>query len=127
MAVVWRDVVGVTGRGRLEPAEILFQVGDIVTVVQRLQIVGDGLKVDAGLGEQRLIFAQAVDEVPLVRLLLPTPGRLRRHDAAFDLGLDAIGTWLLLIAAHFSLLAENAGVATRQFHHRRLGHGDPRR
>jgi hypothetical protein len=92
-------------RRRLEAAEVVLQAVDIVSVVGRLEVVGDGFKVDAVLRQQGLVLAQAVDEVPLMRLLLPAPGRLWGDNAAVDLGLDAVGTRLLLVAADLSLLA----------------------
>ena len=114
-------------RGRLEPAKVMLQVGDIIAVIRGLQIVGDRLKVDAVLRQQILILPEAVDEIPLMRLLLPTPGWLWRDHAALDLGLDAVGAWLLLVATDFSLLAQDTRVAPGQFHHRRFGLGAPLR
>jgi hypothetical protein len=77
-------------------------------VVGRLELVGDRLETDAGLRHHRLIFAQTLEQVTLMRLLLPAPGRLWGHDAALDLGLDAVGTGLLFIAAYLSLLTQDA-------------------
>jgi hypothetical protein len=105
----------------------MLQVGDIIAMIRGLQIVGDRLKVDAVLRQQILILPEAVDEIPLMRLLLPAPGWLWRDHAALDLGLDAVGTWLLLVATDFSLLAQDTRVTPGQFHHRRFGLGAPLR
>jgi hypothetical protein len=72
------------------------------------EMLANRLKVDAVLGEQGLILPEAVDEFPLLWLLL-TPSRgLRRNDLAVDTSLDTVGTRLILIAAYFTLLTENA-------------------
>ncbi len=127
VALARRDMVGRARRRRLEAAEVLLQISQVGEVVRRLEVVGDGVKVDPVLRQQGLIFPEAVDEIALVGLLLPAPGRLWRDDAALDLGLDAVGAWLLLVATDFSLLAQDARVAARQLHRRRFGHGGPRR
>lgn len=85
----------------------MLQISYVVAVVARLEIVADGVKVDAGLGEEGLIFLEAVDEVPLMRLLLPTTWWLRRDNPALNVGLDAVGAWLLLIAANLPLLTQD--------------------
>lgn len=88
--------------------------------------MGDGVEGDAMLREQGLIFPEAVDEIALMRLLLPAAGRLRRDDATLYSGLDAVGTRLLLVATDLSLLTQDTRVASGQFHHRRLKCGAPR-
>lgn len=100
-------MVGRAGRGRLQATKILFQISNIVPVVAVFEIVGDGLKVDTVLGQERLIFPEPVDQIPLVWLLLPPAWRLRRHHATLDPGLDAVGAGLLFVATHLPLLTED--------------------
>lgn len=97
-----------TRRGCLEPAEVLLQVGNIVDGIRGFEVVGNGLKVDAVLREEGFIFLEAVDEVPLMRLLLAAPRRLGRDDATLDTGLDAVGTGFLLVATDLALLTKDA-------------------
>ena len=68
--------------------------------------MGNRVKGDAMLGKKRLVLLQAVDEVSLLRLFLSPPRRLGWDNLAFDLGLDTVGTRLLLVASYLSLLAE---------------------
>lgn len=65
------------------------------------------------LRKKAFVFTKAVDEVAFLGLILLSPARrLRRDDAAVNPGLDTVGTWLLLVAPYFALLAEDTRVAT---------------
>lgn len=97
-----------TRRGCLEPAKVLLQVGNIVDAFRNFEVVGNRLKVDAMLRKEGFIFLEAVDEVPLMRLLLAAPRRLGRDNAALDAGLDAVGTRFLLVATDLALLTKDA-------------------
>lgn len=70
--------------------------------------MGNGLEVDAVLGEKGFIFLEAVNEVPFMGLLLAAPRRLGRDDATLDAGLDAVGTRFLLVATDLALLTKDA-------------------
>lgn len=100
-------MVGSARRGGLQTTKILLQVGNIVAVFAGLEVVTDGVEVDTSLGQEGLIFLEAVDEVPLMRFLLAPTGRLRRHHAALDVGLNAVGAGFLLIATDLSLLTQD--------------------
>lgn len=86
----------------------MLQVGNILSVVAWFEIVSDGIEVDAGLGEEGLIFPEPVNQVSLVWLLLPPARWLRRNDSALDVGLDAVGARLLLVATNLPLLTQYA-------------------
>lgn len=124
-------MVGDRGRRRLEAAEVLLKVGHIVGILGWLEILCYGVEVDAVLGQEVLILAEAVYQVPLMGLLLPAAGRLRRDDTTLDVGLDAVRAGLLFVAPNLTLLTQDTRVAPRQLHHRwfrtrdgRQGHGE---
>jgi hypothetical protein len=81
-----------------------------------LEIGAEAVKLDAVLGQERLVLAEALDEIALGHALLAATGRLGRHDAALDTGLDAVGAWLALVAADLALLAQDARVAPGHLH-----------
>jgi len=115
MTVFWRPVIG-GGRGTSpEAAHIVLEISHIVAVVDRVCLEiggGNGVKLDAMLRKKGFVFTKAVDKVALLGfILLASAWRLRRNDAAVDPGLDTVGTWLLFVAPHFSVLAKNARVA----------------
>lgn len=85
----------------------MLQISYVVAMVAGLEIVTDGVEVDAGLGEEGLIFLEAVNEVPLMRLLLPSTRWLRGDNPALDVSLDAVGARLLLVAANLPLLTQD--------------------
>lgn len=60
------------------------------------------------LGHQVLVFPKSLDEVPLMRLLLPASWWLWGHDATLDLGLEAVGARLLLVTSNLALLTQHA-------------------
>lgn len=116
MTVFWRPVIG-GGRGtRPETAHIILEISHIVAVVRRVCLeIGSSnrVKVDAMLRKKAFVFTKAVDEVAFLGFILLSPARrLRRDDAAFDPGLDTVGTWFLFVAANFALLAKDTRVTT---------------
>lgn len=79
-----------------------------------LERLPNRLKVDTMLAQQGLVLAEALNEIPFVWFLFSPAGWLRRHDFAVNPCLDAVRTWLVLVAADFALLTEDAAVATGQ-------------
>ena len=73
-----------------------------------LEILTDGLKFDAMLRKQVLILFKPVYEIAFLKALLSTSRWLWWNHSALNLGFDAVGTWLVLVAADLALLAENA-------------------
>ena len=108
VTLLGRGMVGDRGWRRLEAAQVLFKVCYVIGIFRGLEIMGDGVEVDAVLRQERLVLAEAVYQVPFVRLLLPAPGRLGRDNAAVDVGLDTVRAWLLLVAPDFTLLTQDA-------------------
>lgn len=76
--------------------------------------MADGLKLHTMLAQQRLILLEPVDEVSLLRFLLPPTGRLWRNDLAVYASLDTVGTRLVLITSDLPLLTKDAAVAPCQ-------------
>jgi len=114
-----RDDLGVVADGRIPVAHKLGI--ELVAVldgagVGDLNIGAEAVKLDAVLGQEGLVLAEALDEVALGHALLAAAGRLGRDDAALDAGLDAVRAWLALIAADLALLAQDARVAPGHLH-----------
>lgn len=106
------------GRGRrcLQAFDaVLYLVYIIGSRVRGVAALVNRLEVDAVLREQGLISPEAVDELPLLRLLLPPAWGVGGDHLAVDAGLDAVGTRLLLVTADLALLAEDTAVAPGQF------------
>ena len=122
LAVLRRVLLVAGGRRGLEADEVVLQLVDLVDGggVRRLEVVGDGLEGHAVLVEEGLVLLEAVDELALVGFLLPPARGLGWHHAALDLGLDAVGTGLVLVTPNLALLAQDARVAPCQLHDRRV-------
>jgi len=101
-------MVGRARWGCLESTQILLQVGNIIAGIRGLELMRNRFKAHAGLGHEGFIFSKAFNEIPLMRLLLSPPRRLRGNNTTLDVGFDAVGTRLLFIATDFSLLAQHA-------------------
>jgi len=87
--------------------------------IDNLDVGSKSIELDAGLSEEGLISSQTLNKVTLRDALLATPGRLRRNHTTVDTGLDAIATWLSLVAADLALLAEETGMTTGDLDDRR--------
>lgn len=84
--------------------------------VHDLDVRPKTFKLDTMLRQKSLVFSQSGDQVSFGDPLLPPPWRLRRDHSTFDTGFDAITAGLAFIAPHLSLLAQDAGRATRHLH-----------
>lgn len=103
----------------------MFYLVDFVEgLVRCFEDLTDGLEVDAVLVEQRLVLLEAVNELPLVWLLLTSAWWLRRHHFALDASLDAIRTGFIFITADLALLTEYTTVAPGELHRRVMSRSD---
>lgn len=93
---------------------MLYLVDVVHGWIRGLEILTNRLEVDAMVREQGLVLPEAIDELPLLGLLLPAAGRLRGDHLASDASLDAVGTRLLLVATNLALLTENTAVTPGQ-------------
>lgn len=94
---------------------VLYLVDIVGGWVRGLEVLTNRFEVDAMLREQGLVFPEAIDELPLLGLLLSPAGRLRSHHLASDASLDAVGTRLLLVTTNLALLTEDTTVTPGQF------------
>jgi hypothetical protein len=76
--------------------------------------MADSINLDTMLSQKTFVLLEAVNQVFLLETLLPASGRLRRNDTALNLGLDAVGTGLVLVAANLALLTEYTAGAPGQ-------------
>lgn len=116
LLLVARAAFVTSGRWRGSQAfdPLLYLVDVVGGWVGGLEILTNRLEVDSMLREQGLILPEAVDELPLLGLLLPAAGRLGSDDLASDASLDTVGTRLLFVTANLALLTENTAVAPGQ-------------
>jgi hypothetical protein len=101
----------------LQPLKVILQVIYLLSWRGLHSELGaDRLELDAMIAKKRLVLFESVDEVTLLEPFLPSTGRLRRNNAALNLGLDTIRAGLIFVASHFALLAKDAASAAGQLH-----------
>lgn len=82
------------------------------------QLLTDRLKLNAILTQQTFILLESINKIFLLKSLFPSSGRLRRHDAALHLGLDAVCAGFVLITTNLALLTQDTAGPPRELHSR---------